>query len=59
MSEKELYETPRLSEIGDIAELTKQCGWGIQELFASMVGSGRLEVDRSCRASGSCVPSFS
>jgi len=59
MSEKELYETPRFSEIGDMTGLTRQCGWGLDELFASIIGSGSINTERGCRESGTCTPSFS
>ncbi len=59
MLEKELYETPKLSEIGDMSELTKQCGWGLQELFASIINGGPIDIGGSCRDTGTCTPSLS
>lgn len=51
MKTKERYEAPQLVEIGDIAQLTKEYGWGLQELFASIVSGGPISIGK---CSGSC-----
>ncbi len=40
MSEKETYEAPEMSEIGDVTELTREFGKNCSEMFASGPNSG-------------------
>ncbi|MGC4063577.1 MAG: lasso RiPP family leader peptide-containing protein [Polyangiaceae bacterium] len=51
MSEKELYEAPELTEIGDMTELTQEYGFGLAELFASIISGGPITVGK---CNGSC-----
>lgn len=40
MSEKETYEAPEMSEIGDVAELTREYGTKCSEGFAGAANGG-------------------
>ena len=42
MAQKESYEAPALSEVGEMAELTQEYGIGLAELFASIVSGGPI-----------------
>lgn len=40
------YETPEVTELGTVAELTQETGWGLEELLASIVSGGPISVGR-------------
>jgi hypothetical protein len=44
MAKKESYESPELCEVGEVAEVTKEVGIGLQELFASIVSGGPISI---------------
>ena len=48
---RKTYETPELEELGTVAELTKETGWGLEELLASIVSGGPISVGK---CSGTC-----
>lgn len=48
---KEKYESPEMTEIGNVQDLTKEYGFGIAELFASIVSGGPVTIGK---CSGSC-----
>lgn len=45
------YESPEVTELGNVADLTKETGWGFAELLASIISGGPItvgECDGTC-----------
>lgn len=39
---KKVYQAPAIRELGDVASLTKESGWGLAEWLASIISTGTI-----------------